>query len=302
MNEWKWETKLTVACIIVAGIIEAGEQALAGSPSLKGALTGGLPSFLVSPKLHYAPLTLLIIAGVVWLFGKVSKRTNVSAPKLNILSAAYGSSSVNDMDVTEILRKRVGNALVVTITNELFGRDPAPNIPKRLQVDYSYGNQASRVIRPENSRLVLPEDSWLVAEVEGLRKGASANQQERQNGVKANDAPLAQRILVLVTELKAFLGSFGPEPEVIFKSGMNAEAFNEANKEGMIRSRKMEASFYRRYHQRIGDIYNEACELGTIHDPTLEQALRSRVDNDQVFKTIIERLAAVAVEVAVQQA
>jgi hypothetical protein len=81
--------------------------------------------------------------------------------RLVIHSAVYGAGPANDMDVAEILRRQTKDALAVQISNDLFGRDPAPNLPKRLRVEYSYGNpHVLTVERPEATRLVLPEDSW----------------------------------------------------------------------------------------------------------------------------------------------
>ena len=90
---------------------------------------------------------------------------------LEIKSAVYGTGKINDIDVTKALRKQGRNAIAVLVTNELFGKDPAPNQPKRLQVEYSYGNHSLSVVsRPENSRMVLPEDSWALDQIEHLTK------------------------------------------------------------------------------------------------------------------------------------
>jgi hypothetical protein len=117
----------------------------------------------------------------------------------------------------------------------------------------------------------------------------------------SNDRPLVHRMLALADELKAFLKNLGPEPEVIWRVGMSPSEFNEANKDATIRSQKMEAMFYRRFHPRVTDIYNEACEMGTIHDSELEKLLKTRADNDSVISGVINRLAAVAAEVSVKQ-
>lgn len=58
-----WETKLTVALLFVAGIFEAVDQGLKSSASL-AALA---PSLSESALFHFAPLILLIAAGVLWI-------------------------------------------------------------------------------------------------------------------------------------------------------------------------------------------------------------------------------------------
>jgi hypothetical protein len=147
MSEWKWETKLTVYCLIMVALIEAGEQALSGSPSLKGVLKDALPAFMVSPKLHYLPLLILVVAGVLWLIGKArnkpssdSVRQPFSPSKLVIHSASYGTGPDTDLDVTEKLQSMAHDGLVVSVANDLVPRDPHFGVIKQLTVTYSYGN------------------------------------------------------------------------------------------------------------------------------------------------------------------
>ena len=103
---------------------------------------------------------------------EAGKRTE---SKLKIISAFYGTGPVTDIDVTEVLRNHVKDGLIVLVTNELFGSDPAPNQPKRLQVEYSYGNYAVSVVsRPESTRLVLPEDWW------GGSRNSTSNRSKRR--------------------------------------------------------------------------------------------------------------------------
>src|SRR5262249_36939561 len=82
--------------------------------------------------------------------------------KLHIHSAIYGTGPDTDVDVTEKLRGMVHDGLVVPVANDLAPRDPHFGAKKHLTVEYSYGNPSrSRVARIEDSRLVLPEDTWL---------------------------------------------------------------------------------------------------------------------------------------------
>lgn len=146
---------------------------------------GHIYGFLLSSKAWFPKVSPYIAPALFVLaliFFEIERRPKNRIPekKLTVLSAVYGTSPVNDLDVTEILQNQPREGLAVVISNELFGRDPAPNIFKRLKIEYSYGNRSVlTVTRPENSRLVLPEDSWLQEEVRRLT-----------NELAAKDTPL----------------------------------------------------------------------------------------------------------------
>jgi hypothetical protein len=92
---------------------------------------------------------------------------------LQIISAYYGTGSSNDVDVSGFIRACIGNALSLWVGNNLLdGRpDPASGLPKRLEVEYSFGNkEIKKVARDEYHHLVLPEDETAQAELEKLRK------------------------------------------------------------------------------------------------------------------------------------
>jgi hypothetical protein len=248
----------------------------------------------------------MFFGGLAWLAVLALWPSSKGPPahKLMIRSAVYGTGPVNDMDVTEILQNHMRDALAVVITNDLFGHDPAPNIVKRLRVDYSYGNQAVlTVTRPENTRLVLPEDSWLQAETQRLTDelGAVRDAPKEDALPRLVAVDLPTRLFAMCRELQAFLEELGPERDVTWRSDMGINKFNEENKDIQIRERKMEAMFYRRFHQRVVDIYNEACESGKIHDGELEGILRVRIDHNAAVKKIIERLALLSAEVVIKQ-
>src|SRR5215469_3896119 len=79
---------------------------------------------------------------------------------LVIHSAVYGTGPETDRDVTDLLRQHERAGLAFDVNNNAFGFDPALMKEKRLRVEYSYRNPARlETSRPENSRLVLPEDS-----------------------------------------------------------------------------------------------------------------------------------------------
>lgn len=77
-------------------------------------------------------------------------------------------------DVTDCLQKMIrGDALILQIENGSFQvkgknyvpKDPFFGVMKRLDVTYSFDGVVSRVIRPENTRIVLPEDSFVATAV-----------------------------------------------------------------------------------------------------------------------------------------
>ena len=72
-----WSTALTIIVVILAATILAWQQALTDAPNVRAVL----PAFAVSPRVNYAPAILLIIAGIVWLFGRwFSAKQPVQAP------------------------------------------------------------------------------------------------------------------------------------------------------------------------------------------------------------------------------
>ncbi len=90
------------------------------------------------------------------------------AGKLVIHRAVYAAGLQTEVSVTDKLQKSVRDALVIPIDStlgNLLPRDPAFNVRKRLDVDYSYGSDTvSRISRMEPppgeiGRLLLPEDS-----------------------------------------------------------------------------------------------------------------------------------------------
>jgi hypothetical protein len=117
------------------------------------------------PWWHYGPI-LLGVAAVIWLMIGGLLRNEPS--KLVIHRAVYAAGLQTEVSVTDKLKNAVRDALVITVDNtlgNLLPRDPAFNVRKRLDVDYSYGSDTvfhvSRIEPPvgETGRLLLPEDS-----------------------------------------------------------------------------------------------------------------------------------------------
>jgi hypothetical protein len=74
-----------------------------------------------------------------------------------ILSARYGASGAW-ADVGPLLGAKVQNGkLRIMVTNEDLGGDPAPNITKSLEVNYSRDGTACSKVVPEGQELSLPE-------------------------------------------------------------------------------------------------------------------------------------------------
>jgi hypothetical protein len=172
-----WHETLIIAGIVIAGVVEAIEQALASAPNF----TALFPAFLHGGFWHYVPLIFLIAAGLVWLHGKMfppKDKPQLNPARLVIHGASYGFGP-NSVDVTEKLRAAVRDALVIPVDNNLVNRDPIVGVRKRLVVDYSYGDGIVRSVSRMESmqddivRLVLPEDSEiakLTAEITRLKR------------------------------------------------------------------------------------------------------------------------------------
>jgi HEAT repeat protein len=79
--------------------------------------------------------------------------------KLEIVKAEYGAGSTQ-RDVTEVLRKQVGDLPVLTLPagtyNTSFGGDPVPGSPKQLKIQYRLNGKAGEAIFAENEVIVLP--------------------------------------------------------------------------------------------------------------------------------------------------
>lgn len=80
-------------------------------------------------------------------------------------------------NVTECLQKIIrGDSLVLDIKNDNFQvdghdyvpRDPFFGVIKLLNVTYSFDGVAATAIRPEGTRMVLPEDTFIAAAIAGV--------------------------------------------------------------------------------------------------------------------------------------
>jgi len=65
-----WSNIVTFSCIVVAGIVEAAEQALKDAPKFAALF----PHWLSGSFWNYVPLTLLVVGGTVWVLGKLTAK------------------------------------------------------------------------------------------------------------------------------------------------------------------------------------------------------------------------------------
>ena len=90
---------------------------------------------------------------------KLLAHVDYTPAKIEIVQAVYGAGNQN-RDVTEILRKRVGDFPLIVLSNPSYntglGGDPAPGIPKQLRIQYRINGQPGEVVLSENATSVLP--------------------------------------------------------------------------------------------------------------------------------------------------
>ncbi len=75
------------------------------------------------------------------------------APKIVITRALYGvpGNAAKQVDLTEKLEKQVAaGQLKVKVSNEYAGKDPAPGLPKKLELEYTENGQSKKAIIPED--------------------------------------------------------------------------------------------------------------------------------------------------------
>ena len=91
---------------------------------------------------------------------KSGSRGSADAAKnpLTVVSARYGAGDAW-VDVAALIRDRVGNGVrQIPVANEELGGDPAPGVPKRLEVTYLQGDKAITTAVNESEKLSFPPD------------------------------------------------------------------------------------------------------------------------------------------------
>jgi hypothetical protein len=117
-------------------------------------------------------------------FGSARTLATCSGAKqapLVIRKATYGKGD-QLADVTDKARQAVAaGALSLTAGNELSGSDPAPNTPKELRVEFTFGGKDDIAIVAEGATLTIGSAApWIVEAPAGTR--ARFLRVERPNG------------------------------------------------------------------------------------------------------------------------
>src|SRR5579872_6171422 len=127
--EWlqkHWSNAVTLGCIVIAAMVEAWQQAVANTPS-----ASRLPH--LQGLWNYAPLILLIIAGVAWLVGRRNKRSPLAAasmpvetqsvapvvPGIPSLSALHGKAPQINFDAQQWFRAAYYSPMTAEIENNI---------------------------------------------------------------------------------------------------------------------------------------------------------------------------------------
>ena len=206
-----------------------------------------------------------------------------STSRLQIHYATYEAIDGSGYDVAEFLRGIItGDSLVLDIENHNFvtgehnfvPKDPKPSSPKWLRVQYSYDHGPKFLLqRPEHSRLVLPEDSFLKERASVAPEpdpNAIAKQHrlvELGNSVDGLFTPLQVRAWRLANEIQAFYEEVGPEPEYPrqeedgTKEGI-VRAFAKRNEKLHAYRERLEHGFELRFAERTKRLVHEFAEKG----------------------------------------
>jgi hypothetical protein len=163
--------------------------------------------------------------------------------RLKIISAQYGVEG-KDADATDrIINRVIGDSLAGRVGADLFGAwDPLDGVPKRLKVEYSFGNQEKITVdRDQHELLFLPESTHL--------KG------------------LQEKALFLARDLSQMLYSVGAPPLLnLITSGEPGEE----NKQSM---KLFEAKLFGQYKKFDGRLWEikERFEVEGISEQPLDQ-------------------------------
>jgi hypothetical protein len=238
------------------------------------------------------------------------------SPKLVIHRAAYAAGLMTEVSVTDKLKNATRDALVVIVDHTLGGllpNDPAYGVPKRLDVEYSYGSdrvfRVSRMERPagEICRLLLPEDSEvqrLTNEVGRMNQEIARTKQrsdefqnkfatsenkvkelaeklldaarfiEAQKEEKKPDSSLRARIIAKCDELSAFSREHGPGPVLDRNPGESAEEYISRKwREQDDYSGKMGADFRLKLAGSVEKLRNEIQARSGMSELGLDKAI-----------------------------
>jgi hypothetical protein len=130
---------MAIGCVVIAGVVEAAQQALTGAPNVAHAL----PTFATSGNWNYVPLILLIIAGLAWVKKQLSRGGD--APR---------ERSFSDQIPTETAPSLSHTSLQLSQPEEVTETFSIPSGADRdLQADYQF-------LQDLNSRWRLMADAY----------------------------------------------------------------------------------------------------------------------------------------------
>jgi hypothetical protein len=281
-----WPTITMVALILVTGYDIYDRHA-------NGAASNGIAWW------PYGSILLLVAAGVGLMAGRLRRTqpasvsaapsNNAKGPsKLRIHSADYRAIQGGGQayDVSEFLRKITsGDTLVFDIENHNFvigdknfvPNDPLFGVVKQLKVTYSYGAEPTvTIVRYEHDRLVLPEDSKIQQLTDEIVRLKAAQPKPAQYPVPQ----LRAEVVAMISELQAFLGAHGQEPEVKRQLPESKETFQHRWRDEVLTWRAKFIGDYRlKFHASIPHLRDEI-RLRTGMDNSLLNVAIDMAAND----------------------
>ncbi len=276
-------------------------------------------------------IAVLLVAGFLFAGFSIYGVWRRPKSKLVLHSAMYGIGAFNDVSVIGKLSSAVRDGLVVPVDNNVVdGNDPARNQPKRLRVEYSYGNSTKRVVeRPESqpglpSVLVLPEEcefrgqgskDWsalyleenserVKIQKEYARVANKVTELEHQlSEATKSDSSLRGRTIAKCDELKVFLKEYGPEPEMQHNVGTtDHDAIAQYMKTALPWRQKLQADFRLRFAETLARISDEIQVTTGERDMLLSNAITTAANSPngeiKAIDQIIERLWAIALKLS----
>jgi len=173
MPHWLWKARDEIVGAALLGILVASiEPILAWYQQRPPNPFGALALFAVAGLITYLCVRAFKHGLTVSSQWRTAPFEGPSTIKIHF--ARYGNKT-KYKDVKGKVESLInGNRLVVLAANEVFG-DPAPREDKELIVDYSLeGGPIKRSVRPQSALLLIPEDPWLLDEIERLQSEIEA--------------------------------------------------------------------------------------------------------------------------------
>lgn len=170
-------------------------------------------------------------------------------------------------DVTECLQKMVrGDSLVLDIANHNFQvdgqnyvpKDPFFGVMKRLDVSYSFSGVNARAIRPEQSRMVLPEDTFIASAVAGVPMIPFSK--------------LQLEAFQLAKDIREFVAAFPPRPPLTDRAA-SIKASTDWDEQLM-------STYKLRFGKKIEEIFLRFGASGHPIDPSLYRAGAHQSDDE----------------------